>query len=815
MGKASVKRTRAPKAVAPLKVVVPNARADVATAQTQLSAAKRILKARKAKDSLIAFTEFTMPGIVDPNDVDSSRYDAKYFHKALAAALEEVEAGRILRLIVTFPPRHGKSELTSRRFPAWLVGRDPYRHVMFATYNQPFSEDYGRAVRGIIQSNQYKTVFPGTTLAKGSAAADRLVTEEGGMMAFVGRGGSSTGRGADFLIIDDPLKDRAEANSQATREELWDWYNDTMSTRLMSDTGAIVIIQCMTGDTPVLMATGAEKPLRDIRIGDEIATYESGEITTSTVRNWANQGLDRIFTIRMKSGITVRANARHPFLVCENGETKWQRTDMLKKGDIILRAIGASGPIPPVQKMVATNPPSAKGGACRTTTSTVGRAGFAHLRSILARAVTHIYGTATVLISRTTSASLLNRVVFAQSASSLPEKMCGHIGAGSSVSITATIAKRCADFFATTATLLLAMGKPRESCGRPLTTFGITHDAVEDVFESGAEDVFDIQVDRTENFIANGLVSHNTRWHEDDLVGRLTDPTNPKYNAEEAATWKIIDIPAIAGEDDVLGRKPGAALWPEKFGLDYLESFRRRNPVGFSALYQQQPTPADGDFFKTEMLNGYRQTDLPKLENLRIYAASDHAVGIKQDNDYTCLLIIGVDEFSNIWLLDCWWQKQKTDKVVEAMIDLMRRWKPLIWWAESGHISKSIGPFLFKRMREEKVYGTMIREQVPAQDKVTRAQSIAGRASMGMVRFPTHLPWCERARSECLKFPQGRHDDFVDTLAHIGLGLDKIIRAPLSSVPTNKPKVGTMGWIKAAGKQAREQAKQLVTLGGM
>lgn len=518
----------------------------VDTAAMQITAAKRILKARQAKDSLIAFTEFTMPGIADPNDSDESRYDAQYFHRALAAALEEVEAGRILRLIVTFPPRHGKSELTSRRFPAFLVGRDPYRHVMFATYNQPFAEDYGRAVRGIMQSPAYKAVFPGTTLAKGSAAADRLVTEEGGMMAFVGRGGSSTGRGADFLIIDDPLKDREEANSQTTRDSLWDWYNDTMSSRLMSDTGAIVIIM--------------------------------------------------------------------------------------------------------------------------------------------------------------------------------------------------------------------------------------------------------------------------TRWHEDDLVGRLTDPTNPHFNADEADTWKIINIPAIAGDDDVLGREPGAALWPERFGLEYLESFRRRNPVGFSALYQQQPTPEDGDFFKSEMLVGYRQTDLPK--NLRVYAASDHAVGIKQSNDYTCLLIVGVDENSNIYLLDCWWKREKTDKVVEAMIDLMRRWKPLVWWAESGHISKSIGPFLFRRMREEKVY-CAIREQVPSADKQTRAQSINGRASMGMVRFPTHLSWCERARQECLKFPQARHDDFVDTLAHIGLGLDRIIHAPLTQAPKATSAVGTMGWVKAQSNLARAEEKRTRTLGGM
>jgi predicted phage terminase large subunit-like protein len=531
---------------APTKAEAAAKARELAVAGRQLSAAKRIKKAREARDSLIAFTEFTMPGISDPDDSDQSRYDPQYFHKALAAALEEVEAGRLLRLIVTFPPRHGKSELTSRRFPAWLVGRDPYRHVMFATYNQPFSEDFGRQVRGIMQSSQYKTVFPGTTLAKGSAAADRLVTEQGGMLAFVGRGGSSTGRGADVLIIDDPLKDREEANSPTTRESLWDWYNDTMSSRLMSDTGAIIIIQ--------------------------------------------------------------------------------------------------------------------------------------------------------------------------------------------------------------------------------------------------------------------------TRWHEDDLVGRLTDPTTPKYNAEEAATWKIINIQAIAGDDDVLGREPGTALWPEKFGLPYLESFRRRNPVGFSALFQQSPTPEDGDFFKTDMLVSYKANDLPR--NLRKYAASDHAVGTKQHNDYTCLLIVGLDEWSNVWLLDCWWKREKTDKVVDAMLELMKRHKPLVWWAESGHISKSIGPFLFKRMREEKVY-INIREQVPSADKVTRAQSIAGRASMGMVRFPSHLSWSERAKQECLKFPQGRHDDFVDALAHIGLGLDKLVRAPIQQERKAGPKVGTMGWVKAAANDRKRADKLILNLGGM
>ena len=92
-----------------------------------------------------------------------------------------------------------------------------------------------------------------------------------------------------------------------TREELWDWYNDTMSTRLMSDTGAIIIIQCMTGDTPVLMGDGSWKSIADIKVGDRIATYDNGKLTSSVVKHLLKQGQDRIYQIRMKSGRSVRA----------------------------------------------------------------------------------------------------------------------------------------------------------------------------------------------------------------------------------------------------------------------------------------------------------------------------------------------------------------------------------------------------------------------------------------------------------------------------------------------------------------------------
>lgn len=515
-------------------------------AQRRVLAAKRMLKIRAARENLIDFTELTMPDPDHPESVDHSRYQAQYFHKALAAALEEVEAGRILRLIITFPPRMGKSELTSRRLPAWFMGRDPYRHLMFGTYNQPFAEDFGRDVRNILKSSEFGLVFPHVSLRKGEAASDRLKTEQGGLAVFVGRGGSSTGRGADLLIIDDPLKDRSEANSEATRKELWDWFNDTMSTRLMSDTGAIIIIQ--------------------------------------------------------------------------------------------------------------------------------------------------------------------------------------------------------------------------------------------------------------------------TRWHEDDLVGRLTDPTNPCYNEEEAKQWKVINFPAIAGENDALGRKPGEALWPQRFSLEFLESFRRRNPKGFSALYQQKPTPDDGDLFTKDMIQTYTRSQLPG--NLRIYAGSDHALKLKEENDRTCMMIVGIDQHNVMWVLDCWWKRQPSDVQVETMLDLQDQWSPLIWWAGRDHITGSIGPFLSKRGRERTVW-VNISELPEKGDKVQKAQPIIARARQGMVRFPVDAPWLEDAKGEMLKFPQARHDDFVDALGNIGRGLHRQVRAGTAKPKIVAPNVGTMGWLMKNATYWRERRVREKRLGGM
>jgi hypothetical protein len=574
---------------------------------------RRLIAIKDAEADLLRYTQLTMPDFSDPDDVRLSRYTVAMHHKVIAQATDMLVSGLTNRVIINAPPRHGKTELATKRFIAHYSGRHPDKSLIFGTYNSEYAADNGRAVREIMQSEAHQQVFPNFALKDGSEAANRLQTMMGGQLSFVGRGGSITGRGGHGIVIDDPIKDRDEADSKLIRDKLWTWFTQVIMTRRMTKDSWVLLIQCMTGDTPVLLPNGEEKPLAQIRPGDEVASFTPFGVVAATVNKFAPQGLDSIFAIRMKSGITVRANARHPFLVDTSTGLKWQRTATLKKGSRILRVIGGNGETQAVRLTAATSPSLAKASAPATTTKTDGLAAFVRLLSTNALAARRIFDIATELALTSMSASSLNRVVFAQSAGShLPQPMLEAIGRESCAWITAMTAGMFADCSATTATSPLATGSGQTFSERLLPTLSAIHDEVESVTPAGQAEVFDIEVEGTANFIANGLVSHNTRWHEDDLVGRLTDPTNPYYNESEAKKWTVIDLPALALENDPLGRKEGEALWPERFPAEYLEQQRIIDPRGFQALYQGRPSAEQGTFFTAEWLKEYNPTNFPK-----------------------------------------------------------------------------------------------------------------------------------------------------------------------------------------------------------
>lgn len=178
-----------------------------------------------------------------------------WFNRIIAAELQQfyfdVMAGKQPRLIIQAPPRSGKSELFSRRFPAWAFGQNPNLQMIAASYSADLSSRMNRDVQRIIDSEEYAGVFPETSFSSNTSASINSqknirnseifeIAGHAGAYRSAGVGGGITGMGADIAIIDDPVKDAKEANSQTYRDSVWDWYTSTFYTRLSPKSGILL-----------------------------------------------------------------------------------------------------------------------------------------------------------------------------------------------------------------------------------------------------------------------------------------------------------------------------------------------------------------------------------------------------------------------------------------------------------------------------------------------------------------------------------------------------------------------------------------------
>lgn len=275
------------------------------------------------------------------------------------------------------------------------------------------------------------------------------------------------------------------------------------------------------------------------------------------------------------------------------------------------------------------------------------------------------------------------------------------------------------------------------------------------------------------------VVLIQTRWHEDDLAGRLLADA-----ASGGDQWEVLSLPALAEEYDILGRTIGEPLWPEWEDAGALGRKRRAvGPRDWSALYQQRPAPEEGDYFKADWLRSYDK--VPARDTLKVYGGSDYAV-TADGGDYTVHVIVGMDPEGRLYVLDLWRAQASSDQWVEAFCDLVLKWKPLGWAEEQGQIRAGIGPFLDRRCRERRAF--VARDAFPTRgDKAVRAQSIRGRLALDGIYVPSGAAWLADFRSELLSFPAGKHDDQVDALGLVGQLLDKMLRGTKPAEP-EKPK---------------------------
>lgn len=510
----------------------------------KLMAVKRLVRAKKSKTDLLTFAQFTSPDPMDPEDSDKSTYHVKRHHEALAAALDEVAKGNIKRLIISMPPRHGKTELICKKFIPFYLGNNPGKHAIYATYNENLAKDNGLEVKTTLMDPSFSQVFPDFELSKGGKATGRLRAKNKSMAYFVGRGGSITGRGGDIIVVDDLFKNDEEADSAPMREKVWKWFTGTIMNRFMTDEGAMILVM--------------------------------------------------------------------------------------------------------------------------------------------------------------------------------------------------------------------------------------------------------------------------TRWHEDDVIGRITDPDNAYYSEEIAKDWCVINVPAMAEDDDLLGRERGEALWPERFGVKFLMEQKALSNRRFSCLYQGNPSPEEGTLYLREFTRWYNPVRLD-VNRLRMYAASDLAVGTKKQqaagkkSDRSVQIMFGVSDNDDIYVIDAVITRDRSVKYMETMLDRIKEHKPLVWYTYEDQITGSMGPIIEKRMRERRIY-CHIKECSSSGTKEQKAQPFIARAAMGKVYWPRGKYWANEIVEELVAFPGGKNDDAVDACALFGQNLNAQISGPgTDEAEEDIPRVGTLAWIKYSSEMEKRR----------
>lgn len=192
--------------------------------------AKYLLKIRDAGDSFEAFVKIMYPD-----------WELADFQLELIDALDKLEKDElgVNNLLITMPPRHAKSTFGTVLFPSYYMARNPSRYVMSCSYNAQLATDFGRQVRAVVEAKQIGQAFPDFTLSTESRAADVWRTEVGGAYFAVGVGGTTSGRPANLLLVDDPIKSREDAESMTQRNKTWNYYTSALATRLQPEAGGV------------------------------------------------------------------------------------------------------------------------------------------------------------------------------------------------------------------------------------------------------------------------------------------------------------------------------------------------------------------------------------------------------------------------------------------------------------------------------------------------------------------------------------------------------------------------------------------------
>ncbi len=265
------------------------------------------------------------------------------------------------------------------------------------------------------------------------------------------------------------------------------------------------------------------------------------------------------------------------------------------------------------------------------------------------------------------------------------------------------------------------------------------------------------------------IIVVQTRWHEDDLAGWL-------LNEHQHENWSVVSLPAIAERDEEY-RREGEALWPKRYPLPVLKQIQKtEGSSAWAALYQQRPTAAEGGIFKKEQFQDYdelpRNEKTKRLEVSYILQSWDTAFTAKSDSDYSVGTTWGIGP-KGYYLLDMWRGKCEFPELKAAAKQQANKWQPNVVCIEN----KASGISLYQELKRET--RIPIHAVKVDRDKIARAHAVTPLFESGRVFLPRFAVWLPEFEHELLMFPNGSHDDVVDSTTQ---ALDRLLHYSRSIV---------------------------------
>lgn len=830
--------------------------------QTALQLKQALARRELARRRLLQFTKET-----------HGAYSPGWVHDDICRRLERfsqaVAEGRSPRLMLLMPPRHGKSEIASIRFPAWHLGKYPSHEIINVGYNTDLPMKFSRKVRETMRDPLYKALFPKSGLDPHSQSVEAWYTTVGGGYTAAGVGGGITGKGAHCVSTSTQVCTRkgvVSADEVRVGDEVLGYDHETK--RACWTPVLAVAASCK----PELVSIGDLECTPDHRVWTENRGYvHAGDLgapdrLVGVPRVWSGlrapvegaQALtaevqDVLFESLPARGEASVSQPHLPVVRREEGSPREAVRDVPRGGGGDADGHVGVRVLPQAVHAEQVGVREVEGSARQA------RQGVLHALVLQVVSVirTNAYALGKRALRYLSQAAHLEEAAEVLFSNVLPGQSQVAAGTGVPGVSGRVVARPGGDHGPRQA--VSPMHEVRDDRGAPHRSR--RYESRADEFDRAMSDVplrvscqtgvrardleagvqgtghrvVDLQTG-TENFFAGGLLVHNclivddpiknqeeadsigvrdklwdwyqstaytrlapgggvlvieTWWNDDDLAGRLQEAMR---HDPEADQFEVVKYPALSTQweyrdkdsllivctDDPLSqeemdernlellRPVDFCLHEDRYPTDALKRIRANlQPRIWSALYQQNPVPDEGMYFKREYFKD--AVTFPSTYGMRVVTAWDFAITEKQTSDWTVGVTLLQDYNDVLYVLDVHRFKGDSFDIVEAMLDVADQYGSApnvdyVVGAEDGQIWRSIEPLLNRRMSERRQFPS-IKVLRPITDKMARARPLQGRMQQHRVIFPQDARWKGSVVSEMLRFPAGAHDDVVDALA--------------------------------------------------